>query len=180
MFITYMKRNQRISTTIEATAVKYTALFLLFFLISTPLFAQAEEDTTRVRQLPEQPQINRYNNFIHTPFQTPLPAGAMERYNFNGVDGSYLFHRRLRTMSAEDFLFLEEDRFDPYGIEWEQGLNENLMNIIYATFLDKNPILDRLSRIVPFLGLGFFEPYMVPIVPRMSDDPITPPEPGSN
>ncbi len=174
-----MKQNQRISFQSLNVTAKYAVLFLLIFLISTPLFAQVE-DTTRVRQLPEQPQINRYNNFINTPYQTPLSPGDMERYNFNGVDGSYLFHRRLRTMSAEDFLFLEEDRYNPYGIEWEQGLNENLMNVIYATFLDKNPILERLSRIVPFLGLGFFEPYEVPIVPRMNDDPITPPETGGN
>ncbi len=174
-----MKLNQLTNQHFIRVAASSVVLFMCIFLLSAPLFAQ-QEDTTRVRQLPEQPQINRYNNFINSPYQSTFSPGDMERYNFNGVDGSYLFHRRLRTMTAKDFLFHEEDLYDPYGIEWAEGLNANLMSVIYATFLDKNPILERLSRIVPFLGLGFFEPYEVPIVPRMNDDPIAPPNSNGN
>lgn len=151
------------------------AVLIFVFGFFAPVFAQ-DEDTTRVRQIPELPETNRYNNFINTPYQSPLSPGDMERYNFNGVEGSYLFHRRLRYMSAEDFLFSEEDRYDPYGMEWEKGLNANLMTVLHATFKEQNRALQRLARILPFLGFGFFEPYEVPVVPRMNDNPI--PQPG--
>jgi hypothetical protein len=49
--------------------------------------------------------------------------------------------------------------------------------VIEETFKEQNEFLGKLARIIPFLGLGFFEEYEVPIVPKMDTAPpekITP------
>lgn len=167
---------------IEANHTRYVGIFVFVVLISmwvTDLHAQVEEDSTRIeREGPEQPEVIRHNTFINTPYQTGISESYMSRYQINDYDSNYNFFRRLRHQTTEDFILGKDEGFNPYGLEWEQMINENLMAILDATFKEKSDFLRLLSRIAPFLGFSFYEPYEVPVVPRMEDPDVTPRQPG--
>jgi len=138
--------------------------------------AQAEQDSTSKEKAIWQQQ-ERYNDYINTPYQTGISTEQMKNYSLNGADDMYTFHKRLRYHSLEDFMFRENPAHDPYGIDWQIEINAQLLMVIEETFKDQNEFLGKLARIIPFLGLGFFDEYRVPIVPRMETAPpekITP------
>lgn len=166
---------------IESNHTRYFGIFVFMVLISmgvTDLHAQVAEDSTRIeREGPEQPEVIRHNTYLNTPYQTGLSESEMNRYQINDFDSNYNFFRRLRHHSVEDFMLGKEEGYNPYGPEWEQMINENLMAILEATFKDKNEFFRLLSRIAPFLGFGFYEPYVVPVVPRTEDPDVTPRQP---
>lgn len=166
---------------IEGKYIRYFGIFAFLVLISmgvTDLHAQVEEDSTRIeREGPEQPEVIRHNTFINTPYKTGITESYMSRYRINDYDSNYNFFRRLRHQSVEDFILSKEEGFNPYGLEWEQMMNENLMAILDATFKEKSDFLRLLSRIAPFLGFSFHERYEVPVVPRMEDPDLTPRQP---
>jgi hypothetical protein len=153
------------------TCSVFMAGLMLFFLgCFAEVHAQVEDDTTRVeREGPERTETERYNDFIITPYQIDIPGSQMERYRLHDFGSTYSFYRRLQYYGIEDFLFDDDQEFNMYGPEWERELNEHLAMILSATFKEQNSILQLLSRIAPFLGFGFFEPYEVPIVPRIED-----------
>lgn len=161
--------------------VRYLGIITIALLISilaTDLQAQVAEDSTRIeREGPEQPEVIRHNTFLNTPYQTGISESLMSRYQINDFDSNYNFFRRLRYQSIEDFLLAEEEKFNPYGPEWEQMINENLMTILEATFKEKSDFMRMLSRIAPFLGFSFYERYEVPVVPRMDSPDVTPRQP---
>ena len=149
-----------------------------FFVLMSPLsaYAQAEQDSTSKEQTLESQQ-ERYNDYIRTPYQSEISNEQMELYNLNGTDDMYTFHKRLRHHSLEDFMFRENPAYDPYGIDWQIEINAQLLMVLEETFKDQNEFLGKLARIIPFLGLGFYDEYRVPIVPRMDTAPpekITP------
>ncbi len=169
----------------ECNYSRYFGIFAFIVLFSigvTDLRAQVAEDSTRIeREGPEQPEVIRHNTFINTPYQTGLSESNMSRYQINDYDSNYNFFRRLRHQSVEDFILSKEEGFNPYGLEWEQMMNENLMAILDATFKEKSDFWRLLSRIAPFLGFSFYERYEVPVVPRMEDPDLTPTQqPGIN
>lgn len=132
--------------------------------------AQAEQDSTSKEKTIWQQQ-ERYNDYINTPYQTGISNEQMEIYSLDGADDMYTFHKRLRHHSLEDFMFRENPAHDPYGIDWQNEINAQLLMVIEETFKDQNEFLGKLARIIPFLGLGFFDEYRVPIVPRMETAP---------
>lgn len=140
------------------------------------VYAQAEQDSTAQEMTIEQQQ-ERYNETFRTPYHSDIPNEQLEIYNLDGVDDIYTFHKRLRHHSLEDFMFRENPAYNPYGIDWQNEINAQLLMVLEETFKDQNEFLGKLARIIPFLGLGFFEEYRVPIVPRMDTAPpekITP------
>lgn len=140
---------------------------LLMSGVFTEIRAQVTEDSTQTeRPVPELPRTGTYNNFLRTPYQSSFHEADINRYSLYGVDGKYTFHQRLRFSTVEDFMMGEEEKHHPYGVEWENGINMRLAAILRETFKEQNSFLQKLARIVPFLGLGFFEEYEVPIVPR--------------
>lgn len=144
-----------------------SSIFLLVTGLSTEIHAQVAEDTTQTeRAAPELPRTGSYNNFLRAPYQSAFDETNLNRYLLNGIDGRYTFHQRLRFSTVEDFMMGEEDRHQPYDAEWVNGINLRLTQILTETFKEQNSFLQKLARIVPFLGLGFFEEYEVPIVPR--------------
>lgn len=143
---------------------------VFLFMPSPNVYAQAEQDSTKNEQTIEQQQ-ERYNNSFRTPYQSDISNEQLEIYNLDGVDDIYTFHQRLRHHTLEDFMFRENPSFDPYGIDWHHEINAQLLMILDETFKDQNEFLRRLARIIPFLGIGFFEEYEVPIVPRMDTAP---------
>lgn len=154
------------------------AIVLLISMLTTDLYAQVAEDSTRIeREGPEQPEVIRHNTFLNTPYQTGISESNMSRYRINDFDSNYNFFRRLRHQNVEDFILGEEEGFNPYGAEWEQMINENLMTILEATFKEKSDLMRILSRIAPFLGFSFYERYEVPVVPRMENPDLTPQQP---
>ena len=149
-----------------------------FFFLMSPrnVYAQAEQDSTTKEQTIEEQQ-KRYNNYIRTPYQSEISNEQMELYNLNGTDDMYTFHKRLKHHSLEDFMFRDNPAYDPYGIDWQIEINAQLYMILEETFKGQNEFLGKLARIIPFLGLGFYDEYRVPIVPRMDTAPpekITP------
>jgi len=170
-----IRRNRLYHPTISASV-----LFKLlgFFILMLPLnvYAQSEQDSTAQEQTIEQQQ-KRYNEIIRTPYNSEISNEQLEIYNLNGADDIYTFHKRLRHHSLEDFMFRENSAYDPYGIDWQNEINVQLLMVLEETFKEQNEFLGKLARIIPFLGLGFFEEYRVPIVPRMDTAPpekITP------
>lgn len=154
------------------------AFTLFISLVVTDLQAQVFEDSTRIeREGPEQPEVIRHNTFLNTPYQMGISESYMSRYQINDFDSNYNFFRRLRHQSVEEFILGKEEGFNPYGPEWEQMINENLMAILEATFKEKSEFFHLLSRIAPFLGFSFYERYEVPVVPRMEDPDLLPREP---
>jgi len=147
-------------------------MVLSFFFLMSPLdvFAQAEQDSTSKEQTVEQ-KLERYNETFRTPYQSGISNEQLEIYNLDGTDDMYTFHKRLRHHSLEDFMFRENPAYDPYGIDWQHEINAQLLMVLEETFKDQNEFLGKLARIIPFLGLGFFEEYRVPIVPRMDTAP---------
>lgn len=154
------------------------AFVLLICMMVTDSQAQVSEDSTRIeREGPGQPEVIRHNTYLDTPYQTGMLESNMSRYRINDYDSNYNFFRRLRYQSVEDFMLSKEEKFNPYGPEWERMMNENLMAILEATFKEKSDFFKLLSRIAPFLGFSFYEPYEVPVVPRMEDPDVTPRQP---
>lgn len=143
---------------------------LFLFMLPSGLFAQTEEDSTSQEQTIEEHQ-KQYNEIIRTPYQSDIRNEQLRIYNLDGTDDIYTFHKRLRSQTLEDFMFRENPAYDPYGIDWQHEINAQLLMILEETFKDQNEFLGRLARIIPFLGLGFFEEYQVPIVPRMDTAP---------
>lgn len=143
----------------------------LFFLMPpVNVYGQAEQDSTsNERQIDQQEK--RYNDYLNTPYQGDISNEQLEIYNLDGTDDIYTFHKRLRYHSLEDFMFRENPAYDPYGIDWQNEINAQLLMVLEKTFKDQNEFLGKLARIIPFLGLGFFEEYRVPIVPRMETAP---------
>lgn len=166
----------------EGKYTRYFAIitFLVLILMGySDLQAQVAEDSTRIeREGPEQPEEIKHNTFINTPYQTGISESYISRYQINDFDSDYNFFRRLRNQSIKDFILSKEEGFNPYGPEWEQMINENLMAILDATFKEKSDFFHLLSRIAPFLGFSFYEPYEVPVVPRMEDPDLTPRQPS--
>ena len=151
---------------------------VLISMVAAELQAQVAEDSTRIeREGPEQPEEIRHNTFLNTPYQTGFSETDISRYQINDFDSNYNFFRRLRHQTVEDFILGKEEGFNPYGLEWEQMINENLTAILEATFQEKSEFFRLLSRIAPFLGFSFFEPYLVPVVPRTEDPDVTPRQP---
>lgn len=151
---------------------------VLISIVAAELQAQVAEDSTRIeREGPEQPEEIRHNTFLNTPYQTGFSETDISRYQINDFDSNYNFFRRLRHQTVEDFILGKEEGFNPYGLEWEQMINENLTAILEATFQEKSEFFRLLSRIAPFLGFSFFEPYVVPVVPRTEDPDVTPRQP---
>ncbi len=145
-------------------------LFFITFGWLPEVYAQVEDDTTRVeRELEERPEAERYNDFLMIPYQIDIPDSQIERYRLYDFQSRYRFYRRLQFFGIADFLLDEDEEFNMYGPEWERQLNENLALVLSSTFKEQNSVLQLLSRIAPFLGFGFFEPYEVPVVPRMED-----------
>lgn len=149
---------------------RQVVLITMVLLVSgsfTALRAQVVEDTTQTeREVPEIPQTGTYNNFLRAPYQSSFDEANISRYSLYGVDGKYTFHQRLRFSTVEDFMMGEEERHNPYDAEWVEGINMRLTAILQETFKEQNSFLQKLARIAPFLGFGFFEEYKVPIVPR--------------
>lgn len=158
------------------------ALFFLWLILLVLLgvgvsnvLAQAAEDTSRVeREGPPPEEEVRPHNIIRTPFQSEIPETDINRYQIRDYDGSYTFFRRLRNESVEDFLFAEELANQRYGFEWEQEINQRLTEILGETFKEQNELMRVLARVAPFLGFGFYERYLVPVVPRMEDPDLVP------
>lgn len=148
----------------------FVILCVLFLITPPSAYAQSEQDSTKEEQSIKQPQ-ERYNDIVRTPYQTEISSEQLEIYNLDGVDDLYTFHKRLRYHSLEDFMFRENPAHNPYGIDWTHEINAQLLKVLDETFKDQNDLLRRLARIIPFLGLGFFEEYEVPIVPRMDTAP---------
>lgn len=149
--------------------------FALIFIPAAFLFtgffsdsiAQVSEDTTRTeREIQTPPPAGTYNNILRIPYHATFDETNINRYSLSGVDGRYTFHSRLRGATVGDFMMREEERYNPYGPEWVNGINMRLAAILQETFQEQNSFLRKLARIAPFLGFGFFEEYEVPIVPR--------------
>ncbi|MEX0944351.1 MAG: hypothetical protein WD513_05875 [Balneolaceae bacterium] len=139
------------------------------------LFGQVVEDTTRVdREGPPPDERVRYNTFIVNPYRSSILQSELNRFQVNDYDGRYTFFRRLRSQNTEDFLFAEEPGYHRYGAEWERELNENLMALLSETFKEESDLMRMLARIAPFLGFSFYEPYLVPVVPRTEDPDLVP------
>lgn len=156
----------------------FFVLSVLISAVAPNLYAQAAEDSVRVeREGPEQPEEIRHNTFLNTPFQSGFPKTDLNRYQINDFDSNYNFFRRLRHQTVEDFILGKEEGFNRYGAEWEQMINENLMAILEATFKEKSDFFLMLSRVAPFLGISFYEPYIDPVVPRTEDPDVTPRQP---
>ncbi len=137
--------------------------------------AQVAEDTSRVeREGPPPEEDVRHHNIIRAPFQSDIPEAEINRYRIRDYNDSYTFFRRLRTNSVEDFLFAEEFANQRYGEEWEREINERLTAILEETFKEDSEFMRVLARLAPFLGFGFYERYLVPVVPRMEDPDLVP------
>lgn len=136
---------------------------------SVHVYAQVEDDTTRViREGPEETQVQIPFSPL-MPYQITIPQFNIDQYELNDYDGTYTFFRRLQFMSPGEILMAEDEWYQQYGAEWERELNANLNALLAMTFKEQNSILRMLARIAPFLGFGFFEEYEVPIVPRIDD-----------
>jgi hypothetical protein len=147
-----------------------TGIFLILSGSATLLYAQVEDDTTRVeREGPELPEEIRHNNFLHTPYQMDFSESEMNRYRISDYDNMYGFYRRMQYQSPQQVMMTMQASHERYGSDWENELNAQLIAILQATFKEQNSLLQMLSRIAPFLGFGFFEPYEVPVVPRNED-----------
>lgn len=154
------------------------AFTILISIVASDLQAQVAEDSTRIeREGPEQPEVIRHNTFLNTPYQIGISESNMSRYQINDFDSNYNFFRRLRHQNVEDFILGSDEGFNPYGPEWEQMINENLIAILEATFKEKSDFFRLLSRIAPFLGFSFYERYEVPVVQRMEDPDLSPRQP---
>ena len=139
---------------------------------------QVAEDTSRVeREGPPPEEEVRHHNIIRAPFQSEIPEAEINRYRIRDYNDSYTFFRRLRTNSVEDFLFADEFANQRYGAEWEREINERLTAILEETFKEDSEFMRVLARLAPFLGFGFYERYLVPVVPRMEDPDLVPVEP---
>lgn len=155
-------------------AFMITALFFLLiflFIPSASLYAQTQEsvtDTSRVeREGPGRFETTRHNAILRMPYVSPVTPGQINRYQAEDLSGNYTFFRRLRDRTVEEMLMAEDPRYQAYGPEWEQQLNENLALLLQATFKEKNSFFQLLSRLAPFMGFGFYERYEVPVVPRV-------------
>ncbi len=167
-------RKPDLSENVEKFRSFRLLIFCLLFFVSfgfiSEVQAQVEDDTTHVeRELEERPETDRYNDFIMAPYQIDIPESQIERYRLYDFQSPHRFYRRLQFYGIADFLLDEDEEYNMYGPEWERQLNENLALVLSSTFKEQNSILQLLSRIAPFLGFGFFEPYEVPVVPRMED-----------
>jgi hypothetical protein len=152
-----------------------TTLMLLFIFV--PIAEAQVEDTTRTeRRVPERIESNRYNSIINTPYNMSITSSGMNQYRLNDSGTRYGFYRRLNYQGAEEFLLSEDERYNPYGSEFERELNEKLMAILQEIFKEQSDILRTLSRIAPFLGFGFFERYELPPPPRIEDPDLVPVE----
>jgi hypothetical protein len=162
---------------------KVQILFLLILFVSfggvvSMVQAQAAEDTSSVeREGPPPEEEVRRHNIIRTPFQSEIPEDDINRYQIRDYDGSYTFFSRLRSESVEDFMFAEQLAKQRYGAEWEQEINERLTTILEETFKEDSEFMRVLARLAPFLGFGYYERYMVPVVPRMEDPDLVPVNP---
>lgn len=146
-------------------------LTLISLSLSVASFAQVTEDTTSTNRVgPPQPEERGYNNYINTPYQHHISDEAMSRYSLYGIDSNYTFFKRLRTTSPEEMLLSEEERYNRYGPDWERQLNAQLISILRETFKEQNSFLQKLARIAPFLGFGFFEEYRHPVIPRIDNN----------
>lgn len=163
-----------------------TKVLLLLLLIQTVYLgsvvsivqAQAVEDTSRVeREGPPAENEVRHHNILRVPFQSEIPEDDINRYQIRDYDGSYTFFNRLRSESVEDFLFAEQLAKQRYGAEWEQEINERLEAILEETFKEESEFMRVLARLAPFLGFGFHERYLVPVVPRREDPDLVPVDP---
>lgn len=146
-------------------------ILILFINIGIPgtAYSQVEDTTSTGRTGPPKSQEREYNNYQKPSFQHRILIDDVNRYSLFGIDGRYTFHRRLGTTNVEDIMLSGEERYNPYGPDWEMKINEQLAAILSETFKEHNSFLQKLARIAPFLGFGFFEEYRVPIVPRMND-----------
>ena len=158
--------------------VLISLLLILSFLLGGGVAivqAQVAEDTSRVeREGPPPEEDVRHHNIIRAPFQSDIPEAEINRYRIRDYNDSYTFFRRLRTNSVEDFLFAEEFANQRYGEEWEREINERLTAILEETFKEDSEFMRVLARLAPFLGFGFYERYLVPVVPRMEDPDLVP------
>lgn len=148
-----------------------TLLFILLISVgfSDLVYSQVEDTTSTGRTGPPESEERGYNNYYNTQFQHRISNDDVNRYSLFGIDGRYTFHGRLGTQNIDEFMLSAEDRYNPYGPDWELKINEQLSAILSETFKEHNSFLQKLARIAPFLGFGFFEEYRVPVVPRMSD-----------
>jgi len=148
----------------------FTGILLILSGSSSLLYAQVEDDTTRVeREGPELPEEIQYNNFLHTPYQMEFSESEINRYRISDYDNMYGFYRRMQSQSPQQVMMTMQARHERYGADWENEINAQLIAILQATFKEQNSLLQMLSRIAPFLGFGFFEQYEVPVVPRNED-----------
>lgn len=169
---------------IEKT-LKTKVLFLFLLILSvfiggaiSMVQAQATEDTSKVeREGPPPEEDVRRHNIIRTPFHSEIPEDDINRYQIRDYDGSYTFFSRLRRENIQDFMFAEQLKKERYGAEWEQEINERLTTILEETFKEDSELMRVLARLAPFLGFSFYEPYMVPVVPRMEDPDLVPVDP---
>jgi hypothetical protein len=157
--------------------LRFITIALLFLFIYAPVTEAQVEDTTRTeRKIPERIELNRYNNIIHTPYNMGISPLGMNQYRLHDSGTSHGFYRRLYYQGAKEFIMSEDDRYDPYGPEWERKLNAELMAIVAELFKEQNSMLQTLSRIMPFLGFGFFERYELPPPPRIENPDLLPVE----
>lgn len=163
--------GRMISNKIENSTVylKRLSIFLLFFLLIglTGIHAQVEDTTKTERDLPE--RLERFESPYQAPYQFDIPESEINRYQLDDYGTLPGFYRRLKYQEFEDYLMSEEERYDPYGDEWVQKINQDLIVLLELTFKEENEFLSAISRIGRFLTAGFFEPYEVPIT--RIDDP---------
>lgn len=154
----------------DAKAITLITVFSFCLVVSTPLYAQVQEDTTRTeREGPEQLDFERFESPFDTPYQFRVPVSEMNRYRLDDFGTTHGFYRRLNYQGFGEFLMPSEERHDPYGEEWVQQINQDLITLLELTFSEESQFLSTIARIGRFLTLGFFEPYEVPI--SRIDDP---------
>lgn len=151
-------------------AAAFLTVFLCLCMVSAPLMAQVEEDTTKVeREGPEQFDFEQFESPFDTPYQFSVPESEMNRYRLDDFGTTPGFYRRLNYQGFGEFLMPSEERYDPYGEEWVEQINQDLITLLELTFSEESQFLSTIARIGRFLTLGFFEPYEVPI--SRIDDP---------
>ena len=131
-----------------------------------------QEDTTRTEE--RELDLREYRIEPRTPYQMDISRFNENQYHLFDHEGTYSFYNRLRYLRPEDILLSEEERYEPYGPDWERQINEQLAALLEATFPKQSGVLGILARIAPFLGFGFFEPYSVPIAPRNENPDLVP------
>lgn len=132
---------------------------------STALLYGQTGDTTRTEQqeLQEEGLFERTLEENEATYQMDVLPSDINRYQLRDYGSSNRFYRQLEYMKPEEFLMRGEEGYQRYGEEWERKINEDLMAIIRATFKEDSEIMKVWKSLAPFLSLGIWEPYEVPI-----------------